>query len=177
MTTHLMLDVETLATRVGAIVTSAALVRFSDEAHTTVNLDIAEQTALGLHQDESTLNWWQQQSPEARTAAFSNPIPVRPALEHLAAWIQWAAPNQDFMIWCHGATFDCPLLEEVYRRAGVPCPWKFWSVRDTRTLYDLAGVDLKQFAVPPPHVALNDAIAQTRAANAALGILARAHAA
>jgi hypothetical protein len=36
-------------------------------------------------------------------------------------------------------------------------------------------VDNKAYAVPPPHVALNDAIGQTRAANAALAILARAH--
>lgn len=172
MTTHLMLDVETLGTRVGAIVTSAALVRFTDEASTTVNLNTAEQANMGLHQDESTLAWWRQQSPEAQAAAWSNPIPVRPALEHLAAWIQWATQGQDFLIWCHGATFDCPLLEEVYRRAGVPCPWPFWAVRDTRTLYDLAGIDVKAYAVPPPHVALNDAIGQTRAAVAALRVIA-----
>jgi hypothetical protein len=175
MTTHLMLDIETLGTRPGAIVLAAAFVRFSDEAHTTLNLSVPEQEALGLVKDVSTLQWWGTQSPEAWQAATSNPVPVRAALEHFSAWIAWAAPAGDALIWCHGATFDCPLLEHLYRAAGLEPPWAFWSVRDTRTLYDLASVSLRDFAVPPPHVALNDAIGQTRAANAALRVLSRAH--
>lgn len=173
--THIMLDIETLGTRPGAVILSVAFVRFSDEAHTTLNLDVAEQEALGLIKDVGTLQWWGTQSPEAWLAATANPVPVRAALEHLSAWLQWAAPAGDALIWCHGATFDCPLLEHLYRAAGLPVPWAFWAVRDTRTLYDLAGVNVKDFAVPPPHVALNDAIGQTRAANAALQILSRAH--
>lgn len=172
MTTHLMLDTETLGTRPGAVVTSVALVRFSDEAHTTINLDIAEQQALGLEQDAATLEWWMQQSPEARAAAFSNPVPLRPALEHLSAWINWAALGGDLLLWAHGASFDGPLLEEVYRRAGLTPPWHFWQLRDTRTLYDLAGIDKRNYDVPPPHVALNDAVGQVRAANAALRVIA-----
>jgi hypothetical protein len=39
----------------------------------------------------------------------------------------------------------------------------YWQVRDTRTLYDLAGVNPKDYAVPPPHIALNDALGQSRA--------------
>lgn len=173
MTTHLMLDLETLSTRPGALILSAALVRFSDEACGQVNLSIPEQESMGMEVDANTVEWWKRQTPEAWHAATCNPLPVLAALKWISDWIAWAGP--DPLIWCHGATFDAPLLEEVYRRAGVPSPWQFWSVRDTRTLYDLAAVDVKAFAVPPPHVALNDAIAQTRAANAALRVLARAH--
>ena len=175
MTIHLMIDIESLSTRPGAVILSAALVRFSDEAHTSVNFSIPEQRALGLEHDESTMDWWRQQPGMAWEAATTNPIPIVPALLHISTWIAWAAAGDDFLIWCHGATFDCPLLDELYRRAGVPCPWKFWQVRDTRTLYDLAAIDVKAYAVPPPHVALNDAIGQVRAANAALAVLARAH--
>jgi len=180
-TTHLMCDIETLGTRPGAIVLSAAFVRFSDEAHTTFNLSIPEQEHLGLHRDPQTLQWWRDQeakAPGAWARATSNPLSLAQALPFVATWINWAAPSGDWLIWCHGATFDCPLLQEVYRLAGIACPWgdrDYWRVRDTRTLYDLAGVDAKQYAVPPPHVALNDALGQTRAANAALAILARAH--
>ena len=176
MTTHIMVDAETLSTRPGAIVTSVALVRFADEAHTTINLSVPDQQALGLVQDEATLAWWAQQDPVARAAAFANPVGLRDGLAHLSAWIAWAAPNGDCLIWCHGAGFDGPLLEAVYKAAGLPCPWHWASVRCTRTLYDLAGIDRRLYDVPPPHIALNDAIAQTRAANAALKVLARAHA-
>jgi hypothetical protein len=175
MTTHIMCDIETLGTRVGSIVTSVALVRFTDEAHCSFNLSIPEQQALGLEQDPATLEWWNAQDPVARQLALANPLPLASALPYLSQWITWAAGGDDWQIWCHGATFDCPLMTEVYRRANIPCPWNFWQVRDTRTLYDLAGVNPKDYAVPPPHVALNDAIGQTRAAVAALKVLARAH--
>lgn len=171
MTTHLMLDLETLGTRPGAVILAAAFVRFSDEAHVTLNLNIPEQQALGLEIDPATAAWWNDQEakhPGAWAAATSNPTPLVPALQYFATWINWATGGGDALIWCHGATFDAPLLGELYRRAGIACPWAWWNVRDTRTLYDLAGVNNKDYAVPPPHIALNDAIGQTRAANAAL---------
>jgi hypothetical protein len=63
-------------------------------------------------------------------------------------------------------------MERVFQLAGVPCPWQFWSVRCTRTLYDLAGVDVKAYRAGTAHIALDDAMAQTRAAVDALAILA-----
>lgn len=174
--THIMLDIETLSTRPGAVILAAAFVRFSDEASMTLNLSIPDQQALGLEIDEQTYNWWCDQEakhPGAWAAATSNPQPLAVALPYIAQWLAWATPEGNPLIWCHGATFDAPLLGEVFRRAGVPCPWLFWNIRDTRTLYDLAGINNKDFAVPPPHIALNDAVGQVRAANAALSVLAR----
>jgi hypothetical protein len=179
MTIHIMVDIETLGTRPGAIVLSAAFVRFSDEAHMTLNLSIPDQEALGLETDPQTAAWWRDQEakhPGAWAAATSNPMPLASALPYIAQWLGWARGSDDLQVWCHGATFDAPLLGEIYRRANVKCPWGFYDVRDTRTLYDLALIRKEDYAVPPPHVALNDAIGQTRAANAALAILAKAHA-
>lgn len=176
--THIMVDIESLGTRPGCVVLAAAFVRFSDEAHTTLNLSIPDQEALGLEIDPDTAAWWRDQEakhPGAWAAATANPVPLKVGLEHIAAWLAWASPNEDPLIWCHGATFDAPILGELFRRAGVPCPWKFWNIQCTRTLYNLAGISNKDYAVPPPHIALNDAIEQTRAANAALAILSRAH--
>lgn len=171
--THLMLDIETLGTRPGAVVLSVAMVRFSDEAQFQINLRVDEQQTLGLEIDPATQAWWAQQDPAAWQAATQNPLPLVQGLEYVRTWMQWA--GTDPLIWCHGATFDCPLLGAVYERAGLAPPWAYWAVRDTRTLYDLAGINVKDYAVPPPHVALNDAIGQVRAANAALAVLARAH--
>lgn len=181
MTTHIMVDIETIGTRVGSIVLAAAFVRFSDEAHMSVNLSVSDQELLGLERDPQTEAWWRAQEaaqPGTWARATSDAQPLAIALPYIVNWMTWAAPDGDFQIWCHGATFDCPLLGEVYRRSNIECPWggrNFWRVRDTRTLYDLALINPKDYAVPPPHVALNDAIGQTRAAKAALAILARAH--
>jgi hypothetical protein len=176
--THVMADIETICKRPGGVVLSVALVRFSDEAHTTFNISIPDQQQVGLTVDPETHAWWGEQEakhPGAWAAATSNPIPLRAALEHISTWLAWATGGADWLIWCHGATFDAPILEALYLAAGIECPWKFWQVRCTRTLYNLAGINNKDYAVPPPHIALNDAIGQTRAANAALGVLSRAH--
>lgn len=165
-TTHLMLDIETLGTRPGAVVMSAALVRFSDLASCSVNIDIPQQQALGLEVDPATHQWWATQ-------------PLMQALRYLSDWVMWAKGPQtdaECYVWCHGASFDAPLLGEVYRRANMVCPWPFYAVRDTRTLYQLANVDPKSFAVPGrAHFAVDDAVAQTRAAIESLRILSRAH--
>jgi len=178
MTVHIMVDIETLGTRPGACVLAAAFVRFSDEAHCSLNLSLPDQEALNLEKDESTLAWWRDQEakhPGAWAAATHNAQSLAQALPYFAQWLNWARGTDDLQLWCHGATFDAPLLFELYRRQGTPCPWQFWQVRDTRTLYDLALIRKEDYAVSPPHVALNDAIGQTRAANAALAILAKAH--
>lgn len=171
MTCHLMLDIESLSTRVGGVVLSAAFVRFEDLASCSINLSVTDQQALGMEVDASTVEWWRAQPPEAWAAAASNPQPIAAALPYLTTWLQWAAAGRPLFIWCHGASFDAPLLGEVFRRAGLPCPWKYNEVRDTRTLYDLAGVDLKTYSHGMAHVALDDAICQTKAALDSLRIL------
>lgn len=178
MTTHIMTDIETLGTRPGAVIISAAFVRCVDEAHMVLNLSIPDQTALNMEIDPATHAWWGEQeaaNPGIWARVTENPVPIAQALPYIAQWIEWAAGGPDFLIWCHGATFDCPLLDELYRRADMETPWKFWQVQCTRTAYNLAGVNPKDYAVPPPHVALNDALGQSRALMAALAILARAH--
>lgn len=176
MTTHIMVDIETLGTRPGAVVISAAFVRCIDEANFVLNLSVPDQTALGMEIDPATQQWWSEQEakcPGIWARVTENPVPIATALPYISHWIQWAAGgSSDWLIWCHGATFDCPLLDELYRRAGIPSPWRFWQVQCTRTAYNLAGVNPKEYAVPPPHVALNDALGQSRALVAALGIIA-----
>jgi hypothetical protein len=168
-----MLDIETLGVRPGFVVASAALVRFSDLAATSLAFNVDEQKALGLEIDPETLEWWRNQSQGAQMAAFGSPVPLRPALDHVTAWLSWASAGGDFLIWCHGASFDAPMLQEVYRRAGVAAPWSFRDVRDTRTLYELAGVNVRgYYGGGEDHVALYDAMSQTRAANDALRVLA-----
>jgi hypothetical protein len=183
MTTHIMLDLETLCKRPGGVVLSAAFVRFADEAHCTLNLALPDQDALGLERDPETVAWWIDQHakhPDAWQRATENPVPIAQALPYFLQWLEWAIGGNlggDWLIWSHGATFDSPILGELYRRAGIVCPWtkEFWRMQCTRTLFNLAGINPKEYAVPPPHVALNDAIGRTRAANAALRVLARAH--
>ena len=63
-------------------------------------------------------------------------------------------------VWSHGAIFDIVILEDVCKKLQQAVTWKFWEVRDTRTLFDLANVSIN---IEGKHNALNDAIAQSKA--------------
>jgi hypothetical protein len=40
-------------------------------------------------------------------------------------------------VWGNGATFDISILEDAYRQLDLEIPWKFWNVRDCRTVKDM----------------------------------------
>jgi len=48
-------------------------------------------------------------------------------------------------IWANGVAFDIPILESAYEACDLDTPWKFWTVRDTRTIYDLGDITLNNF--------------------------------
>jgi hypothetical protein len=180
MTQHIMLDIETLGLRPGCSVVSVAMVRLSDLQSMQINLDRETQGKVGLLESQETLIWWGQQSHAAQAAAFLNPHDARTALAYVGQWMRWAiAPdgNMDvapdpWFLWCHGAGFDAPILEYAFERFGLQAPWRYDQIRDTRTLYDLAGVNLWDFSEGERHIAINDAMCQAKAAIQALRCLA-----
>lgn len=81
-------------------------------------------------------------------------------------------------LWSHGAATDAPWLAAAYHACGLPVPWHYRAPRDTRTLFDLAGIDdhsawLKQHPGPLgiAHHSLDDAICQARAVCAAWSVV------
>lgn len=147
-----------------------------------------------LHRDPSTAQWWSEQSDEAQ-AAFADPVDLKVALERFAEWFTRLAypeihiytspiftPPTNIRIWAHGPQFDISILAAAYEAVGLPVPWHYRAPRDTRTAFDLAGIDdhsawLKQHTGPlgVPHHALDDAICQARAVCAAYGRLRVPH--
>lgn len=171
---HIMIDLETIGTRPGSAILTIGAVRF-DPA--TDNLgDIIDPrmlpedrafyrriergscTALGLTEDADTLAWWGRQSTEARQEAF-DADPRHPIAEVMAAFTHWC--GRDPFPWSHGASFDVVLCEAIFERLGLRAPWKFWNVRDTRTLYVFTGE--KPIRDDNHHHALYDACAQAAA--------------
>lgn len=166
-----MIDIETLGTAPGAAILSIGAVLFGpaglgDTFYAPVLLQSC--TAVGLTIDAATVGWWFTQSDEARAAAFR--FDAAPLADVLLAFSSWFAARGVKRPWCHGATFDVPLLDAAYKACGMTSPWEFRNVRDTRTLYDLAGIKVDR-GVGTHHNALDDAAAQARAASTALRIL------
>lgn len=141
MLTHLMLDLETLGTAPGSIILSVGAVKFDPKTGEVgdafyQNVDRVRSKQMGLREDPETVLWWSKQSREAQNALETDCVP-------------FGEMHADFLkffkgcdrVWAQGASFDPVLYEAACRVAKVAVPWKYWMMRDTRTVYDLAGLD------------------------------------
>lgn len=152
-----MVDLETLATTPNAAILSLGAVTFNpnsdqiyDELYYKVELESLD--GLDSYIDDGTIEWWSKQDPKAQEEAFdpNNRIDIRTVMDDFYKFCMGSSK-----FWSHGSTFDIIILEHYYRQIGKPYPWKFWEVRDTRTLFDL-GMD-PEMPQANKHHALEDA--------------------
>jgi len=166
-----MIDIETMGTTPGAAILSIGAVMFGpaglgETFYAPVLLESC--VCVGLTIEPGSATWWMRQSDEARAAAFRTD--AAPLWKVLGDFYDWFIAQRAKYPWCHGATFDIPLLDAAFRACNLAAPWEFWNVRDTRTLYDLAGVKVDREG-GTNHNALDDATNQAKAAVEAMRIL------
>jgi hypothetical protein len=145
---NVMLDLETWGTRPGCAIRSIGAVAFDfniarEAAVFYHNIDELSCREAGLVFDKSTIDWWNQQSKESIDALGVDPKPLLIIVREFKGW--WAKLAAD-KVWSQGANFDSVLWEFACRAVGLEAPWRFFNVRDTRTLYDAAGLDYKAIA-------------------------------
>lgn len=159
--TDLMIDLETLDTTPTASILTIGAVKFDpfgDEVNDPkankfyVKVDLDSCDRIGLTTSNATIEWWSQQSQAAQDEAFdpTGRIQIEDAMHQLFKFSQGAK-----RVWSHGAAFDIPICEHIFRKVGRAIPWAFWEVRCTRTLFDI-GINPHR---PPvlKHHALEDA--------------------
>ena len=160
---HLMIDLETLATTPNAAILTIGACKFDPKAkeiHSTFyeRIKLESQEGYGRVINEDTLGWWSQQDPQIQEDAFgegNDRIDLRDAMKKLYTF-GLGTTN----VWSHGAIFDVVIIEDICRSFQQAVTWKFWEVRDTRTLFDLADVSVR---IEGKHNALTDAVAQAKA--------------
>ena len=163
MAADIMIDLETLDNRPEAVVLTIGAVRFDPRGTGVVERlelrpTIEEQTEIHNRTiSEDTLQWWAQQSPDALEEALGDRgrQPFAECMETLYkfCWNRRA-------VWSNGATFDIVMMEHAWRQTSsrvVQIPWQFWTIRDTRTLYEVAGVKLQSAGHVTSHKAVEDA--------------------
>ncbi len=133
-----MIDIEGLATGPNATILTIAAQSFdplgcgyyNQYYYARVSLESQENRTI----DDSTLNWWATQPAHAREEAFAEDdrVPLDQALDELGKLI-WTSK----FLYCQGPTFDCTILEHAYKSYNKSLPWKYYQVRDTRTIYSL----------------------------------------
>jgi hypothetical protein len=135
---HLMIDLEGLATGPDTTILTIAAQAFDpfgsgyyqQQYYTRVTLESQENRAI----DDGTIAWWATQPDHAREEAFGeqNRIPLDQALDELGRLI-WHSK----LIWSQGPTYDMNILEHAYKSYCKPLPWKYYQVRDSRTVFSL----------------------------------------
>ena len=174
---HLMVDIETLGARPGSVIASIGAVVF--DANQIIEeweclVDPQSCVDVGLKLEVDTIKWWMRQSDEARAKTFgARALHVYEALDALNAWANGSHGCTDY--WSHGATFDLVMLHEAAIAAKVsPLVKDFRRARDTRTLYEITGVNPKTFmGTGTAHNAVDDARAQALAVIESWRILRR----
>ena len=109
MTTHATIDLETLSTKPDAVLLTIGAIKFDpfttdppySEFYYRANVD--EQTAMGRHVEEGTLEWWARQPDEIVTEALSDDDrhSVTKILKELNKYLVGVDK-----IWCQGPVFD-----------------------------------------------------------------------
>jgi len=158
-----MIDLETLATTPNAAILTIGACKFDPrgrDVHSTYyeRIKLESQEEYGRTINEDTLQWWSQQDPQIQEDAFgesTDRIDLRDAMKKLYTF-GLGTTN----VWSHGAIFDVVIIEDICRTFQQAVTWKFWEVRDTRTLFDLADVSVR---IEGKHNALTDAVAQAHA--------------
>ena len=157
--THVMIDLETLGTSPGCAIVSIGACSFSREGIDKVLYERIDVSDTRMRIDPGTSCWWMRQSDAARSVFNPGGFHAPAVLTIFSDWFHAVAGEQ---IWGHGASFDAPILAAAYEFYELPCPFKFWNMRDTRTIYELAGVSPDRTA-GTHHNALDDAKAQAEA--------------
>jgi hypothetical protein len=135
---HLMIDLEGLATGPDTTILTIAAQTFDPfgsgwyDRHYYARVTLESQENRSI--DNGTLEWWATQPAHAREEAFNNQgrIPLDQALDELGRLV-WHSK----LIWSQGPTYDMNILEHAYKSYNKPLPWKYYQVRDSRTVFSL----------------------------------------
>lgn len=145
MTTHVMLDLETLSTRKNACIVQIAAIAF-DPRDGSVSADPSKRPLFNRFVidtegfiDPKTVAWWLQQkaAPALGKKIETCGRPLDTVLREFYGWYEDLGKDVE-AVWSHGATFDIAIVEQRCSELGLPMPWHYRHPRDTRTLYALA---------------------------------------
>lgn len=169
MSTHLMIDIETLATTPDAVVLTIGGVKFDpfDESRGTWDpfyerLVIEEQEEHGRVISDSTANWWLENHPETLAEDIMDPTDRTPVDNVLEKLRKWQLHNDGYWAW--GLDFDFKILEHLFLNYDRPVPWgHFYNKRCARTFCQIMPTDPRKALGTVSHNAVDDCIGQVYA--------------
>lgn len=135
---HWMVDIETGGTCDNAVILEMAFARFDPrtarvfECH-VYRVDPARQPQRVI--DVDTVRWWSRQPHMGEV--WSGKQTLRDALHEVRSLFDREVTH---VVWQRGA-FDTRILETAFKHYAIDVPWRYYNVRDQRTVTDMLGVD------------------------------------
>ena len=161
-TRMLMVDLETRSTnkKNASIAQIGAAIFSVDEGYVGEKFLINVIDDPRFHVSEDTMLFWKKQPMNVRESVFSNPISVDDSIHQFDSWLRskFEFPYKTF-VWSHGKEFDFPILQNAYEVLDKRFPIGYPYLMDTRTLFNVAGVDHK---AGNTHNALEDCLNQIK---------------
>lgn len=163
MTTHAMIDIETLGTEPDCVVLSVGAVKFDpyNSAEPSKRMlwkpSADEQMTAGRSVLESTLEWWAKQPKHIQDEAFTED--GRISLAHFMGDLNKYLVGVD-KIWCQGPQFDMVILEDLFKQFEHHRGWAFWQIMDCRTIFNMMPADPRKAIQQDLHSADADAYYQ-----------------
>lgn len=167
--THVMVDLETGGNVPGCTILSIGAVQFNPmtgklgaEHYEVVNHKSCMD--YGLFDNQSTINWWKNQSKEARSVLTlsmrkTKNTPLPKALLNFQDFLCATTSFDNIKVWGCGSDFDNAILSAAYNAVETDLPWLFWNNRCYRTMKTLAP-SIKVVRQGTYHNALDDAKTQ-----------------
>lgn len=170
MNSEVIIDIETLGTKANSVILTIGAIKFKrfeelkelskyDTFYIRINTESCKKK--GLEVDKETVKWWNEQPKLVRYESVFHPdrCNLEEGLNLLSDFVKGSR-----CIWSQGS-FDSIILNNAYEKCGIEIPWKFWEIRDSRTLFDVMQIDLKsiEYKNEEVHNALVDCYRQLMA--------------
>lgn len=150
--TAIIIDLETLGKTNDAVVFNLAALFFSlnpdkqellekEEPNNSLNLrfDVLEQISLGNKLDFSTVEFWNNSKNKLALETITK-LPLndfKESMEELNKWVRNLKVKYGCRVYHRGMDFDGPILENLYKAAGIKKEWvRGDAARDIRSYID-----------------------------------------
>lgn len=154
-TRHVVVDLETLSTRIDAVVTSIGIATLDPTRPEPIvgvgyRLRWDDQLGFGRRVSQSTLRFWlEQDRAVAQRELAGDEYCTTGALYAISPHLR------DVLIWGNGAAFDLAILRSLYEAFDLEVPWNYRNERCFRTLRD----GREPLKPEVPHDPVSDAVA------------------
>lgn len=143
MSTHIMLDLESLGTRINPVIAQISAVEFDITTGETFDIfnefiDTNSCRRIGLTEDKSTMEFWlSPENEKAFNMVFRNPKPSIRIEEACHNFTEFTHGKSVFL-WGNGIRCDNVWLLSAYKALNMEDPIRYNQDLDFRTLYWLA---------------------------------------